>query len=206
MNTMIAMAASEKKKEMNLAGKTRNEIWQDVIENVIDPTSGMDEAARKNYESKIEQKLKNGKRLTAEEMNYLRVHNPELYRTAMRVELSRKALKEQLKNCRSKEEVQQVVSLQMERVSAMKKEPDKEFMAAMINHEVEEFKKSSDYARLPAKREVGKKQAKEWEWRKKKNTNVDEQEEDFFGEISVYTRMLFQCDEITEIAEAFILA
>ena len=204
MNTMIAMAASEEKKEMNLAGKTRNEIWQDVIENVIDPTSGMDEAARKNYESKIEQKLKTGKRLTAEELNYLKVHNPELYRTAMRVELSRKALKEQLKNCRSKEEVQQVVSLQMERVSAMQKEPDKQYMAAMVNHEVDTFKKTSHYARLPVKRKVGKKQIEEWDWREKKHTNVEEQEEDFFGKIAIYTRMQFQCDEITEIAQEFI--
>ena len=200
MNTMIAMSASEEKKTMNLAGKTRNEIWQDVIENIMDPTSGMDEAARKNYESKIEQKLKTGKKLTSEELDYLRIHNPELYRTAMRVELSRKALREQLKNCHSKEEVQQVVSLQMERLSAMKKEPDKQYMAAMINHEVETFKKSSDYARLPVKREAGKKQPKEWEWEK----DADGQEEDFFGEISIYTRMQFQCDKITEIAQAFI--
>lgn len=199
-NTTVTKSASREKKTINPAGKTRNEIWQDVIETIIDPTSGMDEAARKNYESKIEQKLKNGKKLTSEELNYLRVHNPELYRTAMRVELSRKALREQLKNCRSKEEVQQVVSLQMERVSAMKKEPDKQYMAAMVHQEVETFKKSSDYARLPVKREAGRKQTEKWEWEK----DADGQEEDFFGKIAVYTRMQFQCDEITEIAQAFI--
>lgn len=200
MNTAAAMSASNEKKTINPDGKTRNEIWQDVIENLIDPTSGMDEAARKNYEHKIEQKLKAGKKLTSEELNYLRIHNPELYRTAMRVEISRKALKEQLKNCRSKEEVQQVVSLQIERLQAMKKEPDKEYMAAMINHEVETFKKSSRYARLPVKREAGKKQSEEWDWEKES----EEQEEDFFGKISVYTRMQFQCNEITEIAHAYL--
>jgi len=200
MNTMMTVPVSNEKKTMNPAGKTRNEIWREVIDNLADPTSGMDEAVRKNYEQKIEQKLKTGKKLTAEELDYLRIHNPELYRTAMRVELSRKALREQLKNCRSKEEVQQVVSLQMERLQVMKKEPDKQYMAAMINHEVEAFKKSSHYARLPVKREAGKKQSEEWEWEK----DMDEQEGDFFERISMYTRMQFQCEQITEMAQAFI--
>ena len=102
-NTEKAVGENKNKKQ------TEASIWKEVIEALVDPTAGMEEPERKNYEQKIMQKLKSGKRLSSEELDYLRIQNPELYRTAMRVENARKALRTRLSNCKSKEEVQQVI-------------------------------------------------------------------------------------------------
>ena len=48
-----------------------NRIWQDTIEALIDPSYGMDEEEETDYLNKIMAKLKSGKDLTSEELNYL---------------------------------------------------------------------------------------------------------------------------------------
>ena len=78
---------------------TKTEAWKKAIEALVDPTSGMDEPERANYEQKIMQKLKSGKRLSSEELDYLRIHNPEMYKIAVRVVTERKVLKTKLQNC-----------------------------------------------------------------------------------------------------------
>ncbi len=83
--------------------RTKNDIWKEAIEALVDPTSGMDEPQRAEYEQKIMQKLKSGRKLTQEELDYLRIHNPEMYKIAVRVETERKVLKTKLNNCKSKE-------------------------------------------------------------------------------------------------------
>lgn len=191
--------------EKSLGGSTKRteaSIWKEVIENLIDPTTGMEEPERKNYENKIIQKMKTGKRLTSEELDYLRIHNPDLYRTAMRVENARKALRTKLKSCKSKEEVQQTISVQMEVLQAMKDDPDREYMTAMVKEEIQKFKKSSAYARLPLKREEGKEKSKcsclkEDLWEK-------EMDEEIFSKVTIYSRMQIQCDTITQIAQGFV--
>lgn len=62
-----------------------NRIWQDTIEALIDPSYGMDEEEETDYLNKIMAKLKSGKDLTSEELNYLKLHNSQLYMTALRV-------------------------------------------------------------------------------------------------------------------------
>lgn len=179
--------------------QTEASIWKQVIEAMVDPTAGMEEPERKNYEQKVMQKLRTGKRLSSEELDYLRVHNPDLYRTAMRVENARKAFRARLSSCHSKEEVQQVVSGQMEVLKAMKDDPDREYMAEMVKREVESFKKSSSYAKLPATREEGKKKHKvktsgENPWK-------EEMDEDNFNRAVVYSRMKVQCEMIGRLAQ-----
>lgn len=107
------------------------------------------EEERASFEQKIRMKLKTGRPLSAKELNYLRIHNPEMYRSAMRIEMSRKILKNQLKGCKSKEDVQRVVSNQLSVLRSMEGDPDREYMMAMVQREIEKFKKSAAYARLP---------------------------------------------------------
>lgn len=180
--------------------RTEASIWKEAIEALIDPTTGMDETEQKNYENKILQKMKTGKRLTSEELDYLRLHNPDLYRSAMRVEKARESLRTRLSNCKSKEEVQQVISGQMEMLQAMKNDKDIEYMTAMVKREVESFKKSSAYARLPLKREEGKKKEKCPE----ENPWKEEAEKETFGRVAVYSRMQVQCETITQMAQGFL--
>lgn len=185
--------------------QTKADIWKKALETMIDPTSGMEEPERANYEQKIMQKLKSGRRLTAEELEYLRIHNPEMYKIAVRVETERKVLKTKLSNCKSKEEVQQVVSIQMEVLKAMKGDPAQEYMTAMVEKEVRDFKRTTEYARLPQKREKGKKTARE-EKLFRKNDNDMEEDIALFQKAAAYGRMQVQCDRIGKLAQSYLSA
>lgn len=196
-----SIAVGEKDSFVSTEGKTKADIWKEAIEALVDPTSGMEESERANYEQKIMQKLKTGRRLTSDELEYLRLHNPDLYKSAVRVEVSRKALREKLSNCKSKEEVQQVVWNQMETLRAMEKDPDIEYMSAMVKKEIDDFKKSSEYARLPLKKEEGKKKVQKETWSESKE---QEESEETFGKIAIYSRMQVQCERIVQMTQAFI--
>jgi len=61
----------------------KNKIWQEAIEALIDPAYGMDEEESAAYMGKIMAKLKSGKNLTQEELNYLIKINSILNMTEM---------------------------------------------------------------------------------------------------------------------------
>lgn len=60
--------------------------------------------------SSIEGKLRSGKKLSPIEMDYLRRNNAALYEKAKMIEQEREEYKQKLKNCRTKEQAQQVYS------------------------------------------------------------------------------------------------
>ncbi len=151
MNQRIQFTTEQPTQNEGKTEKTAAELIKEGILKMEETLYDVPEEDRESFERNIQRKLKSGQPLTAKELNYLRIHNPELYRTAIRVEQSRKNLKTQLKNCRSKEAVQNVIGRQFARLKAMKNDPDREYMAAMIQREIDEFKKSSAYARLPEK-------------------------------------------------------
>ena len=70
-----------------------------------------------------------------------------MYLRALRIQKAAEAVKEQLKQAKSKEQVTKIVSQSLAGISD--KDPDKEYMVAAINEVAEEFKKTSAYARLP---------------------------------------------------------
>lgn len=123
------------------------DIWKKVCEQLTDITSGMSEEEKQDYEKKIRAKLQRGANLSAEELNYLRIHNPELYRSAMRVKTAKQQLKEQLRHCKSKQEANALIGRAISRISD--KDPDKTYLTAGLREVAEEFKKSFQYARLP---------------------------------------------------------
>lgn len=181
--------------------QTKADIWKKILETIIDPTSGMDEQERTNYEQKIMQKLKSGRRLTSEELDYLRIHNPEMYRIAVRVEKERKALKSKLNNCKSKEDVQQVIS---DVLKAMKEDPAQEYMMAMVEKEVRDFKRTSEYARLPQKQEKARNTTEE-DFLGKNHNDMGEDGE-LFQKATAYGRMQVQCDKIGNLAQSYLSA
>lgn len=141
MDTVLA------RKNMN----DKNKIWQDVIDALIDPAASMDEEENAKYLGKIIAKLKNGKKLSSDELEYLRLHEPQLYMTAMRVQHKKEALMHRLKNCRSKQEAQDIIDSAIGGIS--KDDPDKEYLIAGIKEVEKEFKDSKFYKRLPDKKE-----------------------------------------------------
>lgn len=127
---------------------------QSELMEYLDPTAGLSEEEKKAYEAKIIQKLRSGKKLTSEEMNYLRAKNPQLYMQAARVQAMRENLRNQLENCKSKEEVEKVYGNFTSMIS--KDDPMKEALVAAYDDELKEFKKTDKYQALPAKEEDGK--------------------------------------------------
>lgn len=68
--------------------------------------------------SSIKQKLKNGRKLTTEEMSYLREKDPKTYRKAKHAEQAREELKGELKKAKTKQEARQAVTQAMIKASA----------------------------------------------------------------------------------------
>ena len=68
--------------------------------------------------SGIKQKLMNGRKLTTEEMSYLREKDPKLYKKAKHAEDAREELKGELKKAKTKQEARQAVTQAMIKASA----------------------------------------------------------------------------------------
>lgn len=151
------------------------DIWKKVCEQLTDITSGMSEEEKQDYEKKIRAKLQRGANLSVEELNYLRIHNPELYRSAMRVKTAKQQLKEQLRHCKSKQEANTLIVRSISRISD--KDPDKTYLTAGLRKVAEEFKKSIRYARLPETND--QKKDKKAHGKKKQDKNSS----DMFGSL-----------------------
>ena len=131
----------------NKTVSTKEEMINYYLQKTLDCDNEMTDDEKKAMEARIESKLKRGKKLSAKEMEYLRKYNPMMYIRALRIQKAAEAVKEQLKQAKSKEQVTNIVSQSLAGISD--KDPDKEYMVAAINEVAEEFKKTSAYARLP---------------------------------------------------------
>ena len=79
-------------------------------------------AAKKSRANKLERirnKLKAGKRLSTSELQYLRERAPDLYEQAARIDQHQKAFERALKRCRTEEDVNRVLTSQMQIASGM---------------------------------------------------------------------------------------
>ena len=148
--TEISKLKNDLLNEKKMSGETENkktvlaDIWKQALEDILDPTSKMSEAEEKEYHNKILRKLRQGRRLTTEEKNYLQIHDPEMYKVALRVEMSRKRFVEQAKHCKSKEEFQTLVGNNMKTVE---QDPMKEYIQAAISYEAQNIKKTRRHMR-----------------------------------------------------------
>ncbi len=194
-----------KDSELDQRLRRTDEAWKKFRTGLLDPAEDMDEEKRKAYEQKIRAKLKSGKRLTSQELSYLRMHNPELYKIAMRVEIARQALRNRLKSCKSKEEVQQVISGQMEAIKTMREagDPAAEYMEAMADHEIKTLQESSAYARLPERiedvRKKKKQQVKEDDPFEKQDKKERQEDGETYFSWSLLLQGRFQCDMIGQL-------
>lgn len=157
-NIVINKNAETAQEETGVYATPEKGVWKSVIQELTDPAAGMSEEEIAAYEAKIRAKLKRGKKLTAKEMDFLRTHNPELYRSALRIQLRKQQLEQQLKSCRSKAEAADVARRAVTSISS--EDPDKECMVAGLSETMRQFKKSSAYARLPQTEEPDKKKRK----------------------------------------------
>lgn len=145
---------SEKIQTIKDASERIKEIVNQSIEN-----NNINEHKNQKLEKQIEVKLNSGKRLSFKEVNYLKLHNPHLYHLYLIVENKRKSVEEQLKHCKSKEEVQKVQENALESIG--KNSPIKAMLISAINNTIEEYKKSDEYKKLPATEDDVKKSSTE---------------------------------------------
>ena len=141
--------------------KSPAQIRAEFIKGIMDRINGDDfesEEERQTFENKIQQKIKNGAKLSAKEMDYIRRTNPYIYQQVVRVQQRREVLKEQLRHCRTKEEAQQVMSNAMTSISD--KDPARDAMIAAVQNVSQQFRDSEAYQKLPDTEEDLKKAKK----------------------------------------------
>ncbi len=95
--------------------KANNDFTADGNTKLNDPVAQQAEAIRRaqadissRLSSQIRTKLAAGKKLTQEEMEYLLKNDPQTYQKAKSIEAERKSYEEELKRCKTKEDVQRV--------------------------------------------------------------------------------------------------
>ena len=110
-------------------------------------TPQMSEEAKAKKMAKILAKLKAGKKLSSEELEFLRQNDPAMYARAARIKKMAEEVEEQLTHAKSKEEANKIVSSAISGIA--KDDPDKEYIVAAINRVAKEFRKSGAYSRLP---------------------------------------------------------
>lgn len=127
--------------------EVKNKTNAEYIKEILDPTRLFTEEEKKAYDSKVNEKIKNGDKLTASEMEYIRRTNPALYQHVKRIQFKRDMLDKKLKNCKSKKEVSEVSNEAF--LSIDKKDPDRGPIMTAYNNVIKEFKKSTAYSKLP---------------------------------------------------------
>lgn len=156
--------------------KTNNDFTADGSTKLNDPIARQAEEIRmaqadesSKISSQIRTKLANGKKLTREEMDYLQKNDPQTYQKAKAIEEEQKSYEEELKRCKTKEDVQRVkmnrTAASLSVVNSVKNNPAIPegaklgiiMQELMKNKALEEtisaFVKSGRYAQLPTEAE-----------------------------------------------------
>lgn len=158
----------QKKKESNdftADGSTHMEPWMRQAEEIR--KSSADGSAK--MANQIDLKLNSGKKLTAEEMDYLKKHDPQKYQRVKQIEAEQESYEKELKRCKTKDEVQRVrmahTASSLNAVNSIKNNPvipeEKKLELIMQEHRkhmaleesTREFVESGKYAKLPTEEE-----------------------------------------------------
>lgn len=123
----------------------------------------------KKMASQIDLKLNSGKKLTAEEMDYLQKHDPQKYQKVKQIEAEQENYEKELKRCKTKDEVRRVkmahTASSFSAVNNIKNNPaipeEKKLELIMQEHRknmaieeaTREFVESGKYAKLPTEEE-----------------------------------------------------
>lgn len=130
----------------------------------------MQKMRENNDMASVRSKLKSGEALTAEEIAYIQKNAPELYREYQEIKAEKEAYERQLRNCRTKEEVERVkinkVNGILSQARSVLNNPNipksaklglaEKFLMKTTGIEKvhQEFVKSGKYAELPTEEEV----------------------------------------------------
>ncbi len=178
-SVMQSIGKYTKNMEMQMKWKQRkanNDFTADGSTTLRDSIARQAEEIRKSQadgssklSAQIRTKLAAGKKLTQEEMDYLQKNDPQTYQKAKAIEEEQKCYEEELKRCRTKEDVQRVkmnhTAASLSTVNNVKNNPAipegaklgimwQELMKTRALEEtMGEFVKSGRYAQLPTEAE-----------------------------------------------------
>jgi len=120
---------------------------KDLINNRATCSEIDSDKTKQKYLDKIYAKLQSGRPLTPKQLAYLQKNEPLLYLYTKIIELKRKSVESQLRNCRSKEEAQTIQEFAISSIG--KNNPIREMLINAVNYTIEEFKKTDSYKSLP---------------------------------------------------------
>lgn len=171
-------------------------------------------------------KLKSGQSLSGSELEHLRQTDPASYQKAKQLEAERAAYERQLKQCKTKEDVERLrmskLSSSMAAVSAIANNPNipeekklemleqERMRVNAINNETNEFVKSTEYAKLPTDAERNEKMrvkgrmektAESTDAAKRLQLNEKETGEDIAGEEDISVQIPQESSDAAEATE-----
>ena len=160
---------------MRVPFKPRKSAEASAYQQIIDRQNAEEDNSDRMAE--IMNKVSSGGKLSREEKEYLKMRAPEVYRSIENAEQEQKEYEQELKRCRTKEEVQRAklshMSASMTRVNAVKNNPNipeekKKVLLTVENQHLQKlgalerkFVKHGDYARLPTDAEQEKAEREE---------------------------------------------
>ncbi len=201
--TMQSMGNYTRNLEMQMKWqkkKTTGDFTADGSTKLGDPVRQQAEEIRKSrrdgsskMSAQIDMKLQSGKKLTAEEMDYLQKTDPQKYQKIKAMEAEQENYEKELKRCKTKEEVQRVrmahTATSLNAVNSILNNPvipeEKKFELIMQEHykhmaletSTQEFVESGRYAALPTEAEKAKAE-KDLEEAKEAELGIEEPEEE----------------------------
>lgn len=195
---MLDTKWQEKKADLN-AGKAEKDLSPEE-RNIAQFQEQMEKERESNSHADTYNKLKSGGKLTEEEIEYLQKHDPEALAKYREAQAEKKAYENELKNCKTKDEVQRVKMNRMGNFAAEAKsistDPyiplDKKVeLMNQLNNKVcligkahNEFVKSRQYDEMPTEAELEQERNEESSERLEAmqdvvSDSVDETEEDY---------------------------
>ena len=149
----------EQQKESQVDTSTIGLTLKDAVDSIFDPTNPTCQMKKKKkFIDKLYKNKIRFKKLSADEMQYLRMNDPVTYAKMAKVQIQRKALESRLKQAKSKEEALEIYTSAKSRISD--DDPAREELNAAYDDAYGEFKKSEQYKKLPATEKEAKEKEK----------------------------------------------
>ncbi len=121
-------------------------------------TKSNDEMAIQRKLGKIRAKLRSGARLTSEEKEFLKKHDPKLYSKVIALEREQAAYEERLKTCRTRDDAERIKTEKLAEITANIKEEDVEYMMIRLTQmRASEKKMAPSVSRKPWLRDLEQK-------------------------------------------------
>ncbi|MDD2971786.1 MAG: hypothetical protein PHE02_06615 [Lachnospiraceae bacterium] len=143
--TATILAKAKISTSRNMKNQSTESTASEIISSIQNGSRDSD-AGKTEKLQKILNKFRSGKKLTAEELEYLRQYAPEMYQKVIQIQQQREAIEQEMKSARTKEEAEQVLSQVTTMISGQKgDEFTQEAMSSQLTDAVKEGMEGKQY-------------------------------------------------------------